>query len=114
LPSHHFHQLVDFCFYILDFPFCDAINFQAISILQNLLEIHRNFCCCKGFLFQFFSIFLYFIDVVNPTKQILCSKRISIPFCDFLLNFGQRVGEYDDSKNYSFTKQRAMLLVFFI
>uniref|UniRef100_A0A914KTH5 Uncharacterized protein n=1 Tax=Meloidogyne incognita TaxID=6306 RepID=A0A914KTH5_MELIC len=96
LPSHHFHQLVDFCFYILDFPFCDAINFQAISILQNLLEIHRNFCCCK--------------DVVNPTKQILCSKRISIPFCDFLLNFGQRVGEYDDSKNYSFTKQRAMLL----
>uniref|UniRef100_A0A914LP15 DUF2428 domain-containing protein n=1 Tax=Meloidogyne incognita TaxID=6306 RepID=A0A914LP15_MELIC len=97
LPSHYFHQLVDFCFYILDFPFCDAINFQAISILQNLLEIHRNFCCCK--------------DVVNPTKQILCSKRISIPFCDFLLNFGQRVvGESDDSKNYSFTKQRAMLL----
>ncbi|CAK5061751.1 unnamed protein product [Meloidogyne enterolobii] len=97
LPSHHFHQLVDFCFYILDFPFCDAINFQAISILQNLLEIHRNFCCCK--------------DVVNPTKQILCSKRISIPFCDFLLNFGHRVvGESDNSKNYSFTKQRAMLL----
>ncbi|CAK5076843.1 unnamed protein product [Meloidogyne enterolobii] len=112
LPSHHFHQLVDFCFYILDFPFCDAINFQAISILQNLLEIHRNFCCCKGFLFQnFFSIFLYFKDVFNLTDQILCSKRIFIPFCDFLLNFGQRiVGESDNSKNYSFTKQRAMLL----